>query len=95
MTAPRDIAMKGRTVLTVAILFAITVSVISSATAQITSVTIRVDGLSCPFCAYSLEKKVKGISGAKEPVINVEEGIVTLTPAGDKPIDLDDLREAV
>ena len=67
----------------------------SPAAARITSVTLRVDGLSCPFCAYSLEKKIKTVAGTKAPVINVDEGLVTLTPVGDVPVDFDGLREAV
>ena len=78
-----------------ALLLATTLFVPSLALAQITTVTVRVDGLSCPFCAYSLEKKIKDVEGTKEPVINVEEGVVTLTPTGDAPVDFDGLREAV
>ena len=63
--------------------------------AQITSIAIRVDGLACPFCAFSLEKKIRAVEGTKEPVINIEQGVVTLTPLGDVSIDFDDLREAV
>ena len=63
--------------------------------AQITDVTIRVDGLSCPFCAYSLEKYLKAVPGTKEPVIDVKEGLVTLEPTGDEPVRFAALREAV
>ena len=58
----------------VAAFLATSVFAASPVGAQITRVTVRVDGLSCPFCAYSLEKKIKAVEGTKEPVINVEEG---------------------
>ena len=87
--------MKPRTVIMVAAFLATTVFAALPAGAQITSVTVRVDGLSCPFCAFSLEKKIKAVAGTKEPVINIEEGVVTLTPAGDASVDFDGLREAV
>lgn len=87
--------MKRRTLILLAAFLATTVLVALPAAAQITTVTVRVDGLSCPFCAYSLEKKIKAVEGTKEPVINVEEAVVTLTPTGDASIDFDGLREAV
>jgi mercuric ion binding protein len=40
---------------------------------------VRVDGLSCAFCAYSLEKNLKELSGVKNVEINVKEGTATLT----------------
>jgi len=52
-----------------------------SATAQEGSLTIyvkvQVDGLSCPFCAYGLEKNIKKIEGAKDVFISVAKGYTT------------------
>ncbi len=87
--------MKRLTLVTWVIFLAATVFTVLPARAQITTVTVRVDGLSCPFCAYGLEKKIKAVPGTKDPVINVEEGIVTLIPTGNASIDFDGLREAV
>jgi len=44
--------------------------------------TIRVDGLSCPFCAYGLEKHLKKIAGVEGVKINMKSGkaIVRLKP---------------
>ncbi len=36
--------------------------------------TIRVDGLSCPFCAYGLEKHLKKIAGVEGVQINMKSG---------------------
>ncbi len=56
------------------------------ATAERTYIQIRVNGLSCPFCAYGLEKKLKKIAGQKNLHIQLEEGLVTLdVPADKKP----------
>lgn len=63
--------------------------------AQIKRVVVRVDGLSCPFCAYSLEKGIKRVKGTGGPVINVEKGVVTLTPITGQRVRFDDLRAAV
>ncbi len=63
--------------------------------AHITEITIRVDGLSCPFCAYSLEKHLKNVENAETPVIDVKEGTASVTPTGDDPVDIEALRDAV
>ena len=57
--------------------------------------TIRVDGLSCPFCAYGLEKHLKKVTGVENVKIDMKGGkaVVHLRPG----IHVDDaaLREAV
>lgn len=52
---------------------------ISTLFAQSDTVTVRVDGLSCPFCAYGLEKKLNEIDGVDSINIDIEKGSVTLT----------------
>ncbi len=42
------------------------------------TVTIRVDGLSCPFCAYGLEKKLKKLDGVEKLDIKINEGLAIL-----------------
>ncbi len=49
-----------------------------------TYIQVRVDGLSCPFCAYGLEKKLKKVKGASDLVIELEKGIVSLNVPEDK-----------
>lgn len=39
---------------------------------------VRVDGLSCAYCAYSLEKKLQDLDGVDKISINLKEGTVTL-----------------
>ena len=58
-------------------------------------IQIRVDGLSCPFCAYGLEKKLKKIDGAANLLIELEEGIVSLDVPTDKKPSEEDLRKVV
>jgi len=59
------------------------------------SATIAVDGLSCPFCAYGLEKHLKKIVGVEGVTINMKGGkaIVRLKP--DVRVDDAALRTAV
>lgn len=49
-------------------------------------VTIEVDGLACPFCAYGLEKNLQEIDGVEGIAINIDEGSVLLTIAAGKQI---------
>jgi len=66
------------------------------AASQVSEVTVRVDGLSCPFCAYSLEKNLKHIDGVEELVIDIKLGTATLVPVkGEGVVDLASIPTAV
>ncbi|KAA3619379.1 MAG: hypothetical protein DWQ05_01280 [Calditrichaeota bacterium] len=41
-------------------------------------ISVRVDGLSCPFCAFGLEKKLKSIEGVEKIEIKVNDGLAIL-----------------
>jgi copper chaperone CopZ len=58
-------------------------------------VKIRVDGLSCPFCAYGLEKKLKKVKGSKDVFIELEAGVATFNVAKDKVPTQDELETIV
>ena len=60
---------------------------------QIKKYELEVDGLSCSFCAYGLERKLKKIDGVKNLEIIINEGKVILT--SDREIPLDVIRKAV
>ena len=63
--------------------------------AQIEEVTVEVDGLACPFCAYGLEKNLKRIDGVEEVAIDVDQGIATLTPVAGKVVDVGSVPAAI
>ena len=65
------------------------------AEAQVSRIVVQVDGLTCPFCAYSLEKKIKRIDAVADLAIEVDEGLAIITPTEGKRIELDDLPAAV
>ena len=68
---------------------------LSSAQAQVEAISIRVDGLSCPFCAYGLEKKLKKIEGVDEVKINVDKGLADLHHKTGESIAVERLNDAV
>ncbi|BAO44377.1 heavy-metal-associated domain-containing protein [Thiolapillus brandeum] len=39
---------------------------------------MQVDGLACPFCAYSIEKKFKNIDGVENVNVDLEKGKVSV-----------------
>ncbi len=59
------------------------------------SVKAQVDGLSCPFCAYGLEKKLTTIDGVDSIKINIEQGLVTLIVQEDKTIKEEVIKEKI
>jgi len=63
--------------------------------AEIEEVTLRVDGLACPFCAYGLEKKMMPIKGVKSYDVDMGEGKVYLGLDKDAKLDLEAFRKGV
>lgn len=63
--------------------------------AQSKQVNVRVDGLSCPFCAYGLEKKFKKIEGANDIKIDVDKGLLTFTMDEDKTVTEEEIKKKV
>lgn len=54
-------------------------SMASAALAAGPSYQIEVAGLSCPFCAYGIEKKLTAIVGVERVETNIRAGTVTVT----------------
>jgi len=60
-----------------------------------TSVTVKVDGLSCPFCAYGIEKKIKKIEGVEDISVDIKSGNVTVIYKDKKFYTMERLNKAV
>ncbi len=58
-------------------------------------VSVQVDGLSCPFCAYGLEKKLKKVGNVASLEILVSEGRAVLSPEPGMSLDLEAVEQAV
>lgn len=63
--------------------------------AQVEKITLRVDGLACPFCAYGLEKKLKKLDGHRSLKVLINEGKVVVEWRRDKPLNLANIKKAV
>lgn len=58
-------------------------------------VVLQVDGLSCPFCAYGLEKKLTKLEAVDQVEINVKEGRVIVTLKEGTSVSDDAVKKAV
>ncbi len=68
---------------------------VSTVQAQIEQITLRVDGLACPFCAYGVEKKLKKLEGVSSLDIHINVGKVILQWKAGKPLRVLAISEAV
>jgi mercuric ion binding protein len=66
-----------------------------TALAEVTVVIVRVDGLSCPFCAYGLEKKIKKMEGVEKMEIDLEGGKVEIRFGDREDVQVEEIEEAV
>ncbi len=62
---------------------------------QSPSAVIKVDGLSCPFCAYGLEKKLKQVNGVTKVEVEIKTGKVIVTLKPDLKVTDEALKKAV
>lgn len=67
----------------------------SAAYSRVLSVTVSVDGMACPFCAYGVEKKLKKVDGVGSISVDLEAGKAVMTAAEDGSIDLPGVPVAV
>ncbi len=60
-----------------------------------TKYVIGVDGLSCPFCAYGLEKRLKKVENVESISIDMNKGHAVVIAKPGATIKEEDLRKAV
>ena len=63
--------------------------------AAILSAELRVNGLSCPFCAFGIEKKLLDVAGVRDVEVFLDEGRVALGFVPNSEATVADLEEAV
>lgn len=59
------------------------------------SAELRVNGLTCPFCAFGIEKKLLDVDGVRDVEVFLDEGRITLSFRTDSEATVDDLEKAV
>lgn len=63
--------------------------------AQVESAEVAVEGISCPFCAFGLEKRLRKIDGVGSVEVDLGAGTATLTAVSGESIDLAAIPRAV
>ena len=63
--------------------------------AQIQDLTVRVDGLICPFCAYGLQKRLSRIDEIDSVSIDQPRGLAVVTMNPGEVVDFYEMTEAV
>ena len=58
-------------------------------------IMVEVAGVSCPFCAFGLEKKLKQLPGAEKVVIKINEAKAEIEVADGKEITRGQIEQAV
>ena len=66
-----------------------------AARAEIQTADLRVNGLTCPFCAFGIEKKLLSVHGVREVEVFLDDGRIALTFQPDSEATVQDLEEAV
>jgi len=84
-----------RLLLITGLLLAAPIASVSAQEANVSSAIIKVDGLSCPFCAYGLEKHLKKLAGVEGVDINMKDGQAVVHLKADARVDDAALRTAV
>ncbi|MEE9246204.1 MAG: heavy metal-associated domain-containing protein [Gemmatimonadota bacterium] len=58
-------------------------------------IQITVLGMSCPFCAYGVERKLKKLDGVSNLTVELETGLATLVMEADADVSNEELRKTV
>jgi copper chaperone CopZ len=91
--------MKNLIIITSLFAFLMTATLSAQSEQEMTQVNqhvnIKVDGLSCPFCAYGLEKKFKKIEGISDIKIDIKTGMLTFQLPAESEVSEESLRRRV
>ena len=75
------------------VLFTLLIS--GTVSAQVSETRVEVNGMSCPFCAFGVEKKLAAVKGVAEVSIDMKSGRAVLIAVDEESIDVAMVPEAV
>ena len=65
------------------------------ASAQVEGATVLVEGMSCPFCTFGVEKRLKKVQGVGSVEINMGAGSASMSASEGESIDFSSIPEAI
>ena len=63
--------------------------------ARVESATVLVEGMSCPFCAFGVEKRLNKVQGVGSIEVNMDAGSASLGASEGESIDFSSIPEAI
>lgn len=63
--------------------------------AEVTRAVVAVEGMSCPFCAFGVEKRLKDVPGVAKVTVDMAGGTAALVAGEGKSLDLGRINPAV
>lgn len=63
--------------------------------ARVESASVVVQGMSCPFCAFGVEKRLKKVGGVRSVTVSTRDGLASLTAKDDQSIAVKEIPLAV
>lgn len=78
-----------------AVAVAVAVLLVPPAQAQVHEATVAVAGMSCPFCAFGVEKKLRTVPGAGSVQVDLEKGVATVRAVAGGSIEVPRIPAAV
>ena len=67
----------------------------TSAHAAISSLTVTVEGMACPFCAFGVEKRINKVKGVNSVNVDMRTGQALVTAEPDASIHYRDIPQAI
>ena len=65
------------------------------AQARVSALTVAVDGMACPFCAFGVEKKLKTVNGMESVSVDMKAGTASLTARPAESIHFQEVPKAI
>ncbi len=87
--------MERRTAFLLLAVVAATLLGVMPATAEVSQMSVKVDGLACPFCVYGIEKKLRNVDSIRDVNVDLETGLARITLVEGKVPTLAEVRNAV
>ena len=63
--------------------------------ARVESASVVVEGMSCPFCAFGVEKRLKKVAGVRSVTVSTRDGLASLTAKADESIAVEEIPRAI